>query len=49
MLGEIGTRLGQANINIDYAYATTTKGSRKSDVVLKVADVAAATKALRGL
>jgi hypothetical protein len=49
VLGEIGTRLGQANINIDYAYATTTKGSRKSDVVLKVADLAAATKALRGL
>ena len=49
VLGEIGTRLGQANINIDYAYATTTKGSRKSDVVLAVSDLAAATKALRGL
>ena len=49
VLGEIGTRLGQANINIEYAYATTTKGSRKSDVVLKVADVVAASKALRGL
>jgi hypothetical protein len=49
VLGEMGTRLGQANINIDYAFATTTKGSRRSDVVLKVADVVAATKALRGL
>ena len=49
VLGEIGTRLGQANINIDYAYATTTKGSRKSDVVLAVSDLAAATKVLRGL
>ena len=49
VLGEIGTRLGQANINIEYAYATTTKGSRKSDVVLAVSDLAAATKALRGL
>ena len=49
VLGEIGTRLGQANVNIEYAYATTTKGSRKSDVLLKVSDLAAATKALRGL
>jgi hypothetical protein len=49
VLGEIGTRLGQANINVDFAFATTTKGSKKSDIVLKVSDLAAATKALRGL
>jgi len=28
----------QANINIEFAYATTTKGSKKSDVVLAVSD-----------
>ena len=49
VLGEIGMRLGEASINIEYAYATTTKGSKKSDVVLAVSDLAAATRALRGL
>jgi len=49
VLGEIGARLGQANINVEFAFATTTKGSKKSDIVLKVSDLAAASKALRGL
>ncbi len=49
VLGELGTRLGQANINIEYAYASVTKGSRKADVVLGVSDLAGAAKALRGL
>lgn len=49
VLGEIGRRLGSANINADYAYATLAKGSRKADVVLGVSDLAGAAKALRGL
>ena len=49
ILGEIGTRLGQANIDIEWAYASNTKGSKKSDLVLKVSDLAAAAKALRSL
>jgi len=49
ILGEIGSRLGAANINIDYAYSTVSKGGRKTDVVLGVSDLAGAVKALRGL
>lgn len=48
-LGEIGSRLGQAHINLDYAYATVAKGGKKVDVVLGVSDLAGAAKALRGL
>jgi hypothetical protein len=49
LLGEVGTRLGQANINVDSAHTTITAGSKKADVVLAVSDVAGALKALRGL
>lgn len=49
VLGEVGSRLGQANINLDYAYGTVAQGSRKADVVLAASDLAGATKALRGL
>lgn len=49
LLGEVGARLGQANINLDYAYGTVPKGGKKADVVLAVSDLAGATKALRGL
>lgn len=49
MLGEIGARLGAASINVDYAYASLAQGGRKVDVVLGVADLAGAAKALRGL
>jgi hypothetical protein len=49
VLGEVGVRLGQANINVDYAYAAVPKGSKTADVVLAVSDLAGATKALRGL
>lgn len=48
-LGEIGNRLGQAHINLDYAYATVVQGGKKVDVVLGVSDLAGAAKALRGL
>jgi len=49
ILGEVGSRLGQANINIDYAYGSVAKGGKKADVVLGVTDLVGATKALRGL
>jgi len=49
VLGEVGSRLGQANINIDYAYGSVAKGGKKADVVLGVTDLVGATKALRGL
>lgn len=48
-LGDVGARLAQANVNIDYAYATLGAASKKADVVLAVSDLAAALKALRGL
>lgn len=48
MLGELGSRLGAAGIQVEYAYASLGKGSRKADVVLSVADLAGAAKALRG-
>ena len=48
-LGEIGTRLGAANINVDYGYGSIAEGSKKADVVLAVSDLAGAAKALRGL
>lgn len=48
-LGEVGSRLGQANINVDYGYATVGKAGKKVDVVLGVSDLAGAAKALRGL
>ena len=49
ILGDVGNRLGQANINLDYAYGSVVKGGKKADVVLGVSDLAGATKALRGL
>ena len=49
VLGEIGRRLGEANINVEYGFATVAKGARKVDVVLGVSDLAGASRALRGL
>jgi len=48
-LGEVGTRLGAANINVDYAYGSVAESGKKADVVLAVSDLAGAIKALRGL
>jgi|SRR5271157_2706275 len=48
-LAEAGVRLGAANINVDYGYASIAEGARKADVVLAVSDLAGAVKALRGL
>lgn len=47
VLGEIGSRLGEANINVDYAFASVS--GKRVDVVLGVSDLAGATKALRGV
>lgn len=49
VLGEIGERLGRANINVEYAYASVPTGSRKADVILGVSDLAGAARALRGI
>jgi hypothetical protein len=49
LLGEVGNRLGQANINVEYAYGSVAKGAKKADVILGVSDLGGAGKALRGL
>jgi hypothetical protein len=49
VLGEVGARLGAANINVEYAYASVPAGGKKADLVLSVSDVVGASKALRGL
>lgn len=48
-LATVGERLAQAQINIDYSYATVAKGSKEADLILAVSDLAGATKALKGL
>jgi hypothetical protein len=48
-LGEIGMRLGAGNNNIEYAYASTLEGGKKTDLILSVSDMVGASKALRGL
>ena len=48
-LGEVGSRLGQANINVEYGYATVAAGGKKADLILGVSDLAAAAQALRRL
>ena len=46
-LGAAASRLGNAGINIQYAYVGTAKGARKVNCYMAVGDVAAALKALR--
>jgi hypothetical protein len=46
LLGNLGARLGEAHINVEYGYATLAKGGKKMDVVLSVSDPAGATKIL---
>ena len=48
-LGAVGTRLGAANINVDYGYGSVTENGKKADIVLAVSDLAGAAKALKGL
>ena len=47
-LGELAEKLGQAKINIKYAYATTAEGSPKATVILAVPDAAKALDVLGG-
>ncbi len=49
VLGDVGRRLGAANINVEYAYTSVPEGGKKADLVLSVSDVVGATKALRDL
>ncbi|HET7215619.1 MAG TPA: ACT domain-containing protein [Terriglobia bacterium] len=48
-LAKIADRLAQARINIDYSYATATRGERQFDLVLAVSDLVGALKVLKGL
>ncbi len=48
-LAEVGERLAKAHINIDYAYASVTKGGKKADLIMAVSDLAGAGKALKDL
>lgn len=45
-LGEVGRKLGQAGVNVEYVYLGTA-GARKATVFLGVSDVGKAMKALR--
>lgn len=46
-LGGVATKLGQAGINVQYAYTGTAKSANKVNTYFAVADVAAALKAAR--
>jgi hypothetical protein len=46
-LGEVADRLGEAGVNIEYAYVGTAKSARNVNLYLAVADVKAAVRALR--
>lgn len=48
-LAAIAERLAKAHINIDYSYATATKGEKQSDLILAVSDLVGAMKVLKGL
>lgn len=48
-LGEIGAKLGEAGINVDYAYGAVAEKARKADLVFAVSDLAGAARVLRGL
>ncbi len=45
----VASRLGSAGLNIDYCYATVTKGERGAAVILDVADVEKAMSVLEGI
>lgn len=48
-LAEIAERLAEAHINVEYSYTTVRRGTKKSDLVLAVSDLAGAAKILKGL
>ena len=47
ILGELGKKLGEGNINIEYTYASIPTGGKKGDLILSVSDVVGAAKMLR--
>ena len=46
-LGRLASKLGQAGVNIEYAYTGTARSAQKVNTYFKVSDVSAALKALR--
>jgi hypothetical protein len=46
LLENLATRLGEAHIHVEYAYAAVPRGKKTLDVVLSVSDVAGACKIL---
>ena len=46
-LAAISERLAKLNINVEYAYATMSKGAKKGDLVLAVSDLTGAIRALK--
>jgi hypothetical protein len=46
-LGRVADRLGEAGVNVQYAYVGTAKSASKVNLYLAVPDVKAAVKALR--
>ncbi len=46
-LGQVADRLGEAGVNIQYAYVGTAKSASKVNLYLAVPDVKAAVRALR--
>ena len=49
ILGELGKKLGEGNINIEYTYASIPTGGKKGDLILSVSDVVGAARVLRGV
>jgi len=48
-LAEIGVKLGEAGINIEYAYGAVAATSRRADLVFGVSDLSGALRILRPL
>jgi hypothetical protein len=46
LLEDLTTRLGEAHINVEYAYAAAPRGKKTLDIVLSVSDVVDACKIL---
>lgn len=46
-LGTVAAKLGQAGVNIEYAYTGTAKSAQRVNTYFAVSDVKAALKALR--
>ena len=46
LLENLATRLGEAHINVEYAYAAAPRGTKALDMILSVSDVAGACKIL---